>query len=307
MKAKIIDGQAIARAILREVAEEVTALQASYRFVPGLASLRVGEDPASQSYLQSEARACQEVGIRYLEASLPQPTNQGAVEKAIADLNAQSEVNGIIIQLPLPPHLQREKILETIRPEKDVDGLHPLNLGRLASKDGEPLLIPSTAKAVIHILDKSGVRLEGRRAVVVGRSNAVGFPVAHLLMRRDATVTICHSHTPDLGEVTRQADILVVAVGKTEIIRGEMVKTGAVVIDVGINQILDRQSKTGYRLVGDVAFEEVAEVARAITPVPGGVGPVTVAMLLQNTLTAAIRQGKVAGILPESYQSLVKL
>lgn len=302
MGVQIIDGQTIA-AILQAVADEVRNLRSKYGLVPGLASVRVGEDPSSQRYARSESRAALEAGIGYFAKSLAHNAPQEEVQKVIGALNTNPQIHGIIVQLPLPSGLDRQVVLEAISPEKDVDGLNPLNIGRLATKGGEPLFIPSTARAVMLLLEQSGIQVEGARAVVVGRSNTVGLPVAHLLMRGNATVTICHSRTPDLGEVTRQADILVVAAGQPGLIRREMVKPGAVVIDVGINQVPDQKSKTGHRLVGDVAFDEVKEIAKAITPVPGGVGPVTVAMLLENTLVAAIRQGKKTGILPADYRS----
>ncbi|MBI2846053.1 MAG: bifunctional 5,10-methylenetetrahydrofolate dehydrogenase/5,10-methenyltetrahydrofolate cyclohydrolase [Chloroflexi bacterium] len=302
MAAVIIDGQEIANAILKGLAGEVANLKSRYGLVPGLVSVQVGEDLSSQSYARSEARAATEVGIKYSTKSLAEEASPEKLLKTIRDINANPQVHGIIVQLPLPYWLDRDKVLAAVTPQKDVDGLHPLNRGLLATKDGEPLFIPSTAQAVMFLLAKSGVQVDGARAVVVGRSNTVGLPVSHLLMRGNATVTICHSRTRDLGGVTRQADILVVAAGQPGLIRGDMVKPGAVVIDVGINQVPDRQSKIGYRLLGDVNFAEVKEVAGFLTPVPGGVGPVTVAMLLENTLLAAIRQGSAAGILPSDYQ-----
>jgi 5,10-methylene-tetrahydrofolate dehydrogenase/methenyl tetrahydrofolate cyclohydrolase len=205
----------------------------------------------------------------------------------IAELNANPEVHGILVQLPLPGHIDEEEILGAIRLEKDVDGFHPINIGRLSMKRREPLFVPCTPKGCIELLKRTGVQIPGKRAVVLGRSNIVGLPVAMLLMHNNATVTICHSHTLDLPGIVREADILVAAVGRAEMVRGDWVKPGAVVIDVGMNAVNDPTSEKGYRLTGDVAFDEVKEVAAAITPVPGGVGPMTIAMLLRNTLDSA--------------------
>jgi 5,10-methylene-tetrahydrofolate dehydrogenase/methenyl tetrahydrofolate cyclohydrolase len=247
----------------------------------------VGENPASHVYVRSKQKACQEVGIESFGYTLPADISQGELEKVVEDLNQNPRVNGILVQLPLPAGLDEERVLNRIRIEKDVDGFHPLNIGRLAQKGRDPLFIPCTPAGVMYLLEKAVPKLEGINAVVLGRSNIVGMPVALLLVRANATVTICHSRTQDLPGVVRTADVLVAAVGKAEMVRGDWVKPGAVVIDVGINRVDDASRPRGYRLVGDVAFDEVKEVAGAITPVPGGVGPMTIAMLLMNTLRAA--------------------
>jgi len=241
----------------------------------------VGENPASATYVRSKQKTCQELGIRSIGHELPADATQEQVEKLVAELSADPNVNGILVQLPLPKHLNEEAVLNTISIEKDVDGFHPVNIGRLAMKGRDPLFIPFV------LLEESGIPLRGADAVVVGRSNIVGLPVAMLLQKRDATVTICHSRTRDLADRIRQADIVIAAIGQTEMITGDMIKPGAAVIDVGINQKPDPTAKRGYRLVGDVDFESAKEVAGAITPVPGGVGPMTIAMLMKNTLRAA--------------------
>jgi 5,10-methylene-tetrahydrofolate dehydrogenase/methenyl tetrahydrofolate cyclohydrolase len=290
MTAKIIDGAAIAAEIRSQIADEVAQMVREHGVRPGLATVLVGENPASQTYVRMKQRACEEVGIQSFGHKLPEEATQEEVEELIRQLSADPAVHGILVQLPLPRHLNEDAILGTVALEKDVDGFHPVNIGRLAMKNREPLFIPCTPHGVIVLLERAGVQFEGARAVVLGRSNIVGLPVSLLLLHRNATVTICHSRTQNLPEVTRQADILVAAVGRPQMVRGDWVKPGAVVIDVGVNRVEDPTAKRGYRLVGDVAFDEVKEVAAAITPVPGGVGPMTIAMLLQNTLNAARRQ-----------------
>jgi len=289
LSAKLIDGKAVAADVRREVAEQVGAMQQKYGRVPGLATVLVGEDPASQTYVRMKVRACEEVGMRSIRKVLPADSTQSEVEALVRDLNDDPEIHGVLVQLPLPGHLDEEAVLSSIDLTKDVDGFHPVNIGRLAMKGREPLFIPCTPHGILELLDRTGVQLEGARAVVVGRSNIVGLPVALLLMHRNATVTICHSRSRPLSAFTRQADILVAAIGRPEMITADMVKPGVVVIDVGVNRVDDPTRARGYRLVGDVAFEEVREVASAITPVPGGVGPMTIAMLLKNTLISALR------------------
>ncbi len=289
MSAKLIDGKAIAADVRKEVAEQVGAMQEKYGRVPGLATVLVGEDPASQTYVRMKGRACEEVGMRSIRKVLPADSTQSEVEALVRDLNDDPEIHGVLVQLPLPGHLDEEAVLSTIDLTKDVDGFHPVNIGRLAMKGREPLFIPCTPHGILELLDRTGVQIEGARAVVVGRSNIVGLPVALLLMHRNATVTICHSRSRPLSAFTKQADILVAAIGRPEMITADMVKPGVAVIDVGINRVDDPTRARGYRLVGDVAFEEVKEVASAITPVPGGVGPMTIAMLLKNTLISALR------------------
>ncbi len=286
MAATIIDGKAIAAEIRQEVRAEVERLKVQYGQVPGLATVLVGENPASATYVRMKGQACEEVGIYSVKPTLPADATQEQVEGLVRELNADPSIHGILVQLPLPPHLNERAVLSALSLEKDVDGFHPVNIGRLAMKGHEPLFIPCTPYGVMVLLERSGVKLEGSRAVVLGRSNIVGLPVSFLLLHANATVTVCHSRTRDLPSVTREADVLVAAVGRPEMVRRDWVKPGAVVIDVGINRISDPSQKSGFRLVGDVAFDEVKEVASAITPVPGGVGPMTIAMLLQNTLRA---------------------
>lgn len=287
MTAQIIAGKAIAEKVRNQVAEEVAALVAAGKPKPGLATVLVGDNPASQVYVSAKQKACSQVGIESFGFRLPATATQAEVEGLVAELNVDERVNGILVQLPLPSGLDEERVLNTIRIEKDVDGFHPVNIGRLAQKGRDPLFIPCTPFGVIYLLDEIGTSLEGTNAVVLGRSNIVGMPVALLLVRRNATVTICHSRTKDLPAVVHSADVLVAAVGRPEMVRGDWVKPGAVVIDVGVNRIEDPNHPKGSRLVGDVCFDEVKEVASAITPVPGGVGPMTIAMLLRNTVRAA--------------------
>jgi len=286
MTAKIIDGKAIAARIRQEIAEEVAALREKHGLVPGLAAVLVGENPASQAYVRSKGRACEKAGIYSTKPTLPEDATQEEVEALVRELNDDPNIDGILVQLPLPRHLNEEAILGAISLEKDVDGFHPINIGRLVMKGREPLFVPCTPAGIIVLIDEAGTEIEGAEAVVVGRSNIVGIPVAALLRNRNATVTVCHSRTRDLPKITRRADILVAAIGRPQMIRGDWIKPGATVIDVGINRVEDPTAKRGYRLVGDVAFDEAVEVAGAITPVPGGVGPMTIAMLLRNTLTA---------------------
>ncbi len=289
MSAQIIDGKAIAETVRGEVKAEVEAMRARYGKVPGLATVLVGERKDSQSYVRSKKKACAEVGMASLGSDLPADISQDDLLKVVRDLNANPDVHGILVQLPLPAHIDEEEILAAISIEKDVDGFHPLNIGRLSMKRREPLYVPCTPRGCIELLIRTGVQIEGKRAVVLGRSNIVGLPVAMLLLHRNATLTICHSRTKDLPGVVREADILIAAVGRAEMVRRDWVKPGVVVIDVGINSVDDPTNPKGYRLVGDVAFDEVKEVASAITPVPGGVGPMTIAMLLRNTMDGAKR------------------
>lgn len=292
MTAQIIDGKAIAEQVRAKVATDVAAMVAQGLPRPGLATVLVGENPASQLYVSSKQKACAEVGIESFGHNLPASIPQAELEELVRSLNADPRVNGILVQLPLPAGLDEEKVLRTISIEKDVDGFHPINIGRLAQKGREPLFVPCTPAGVMYMLETLGVKLEGANAVVLGRSNIVGMPVALLLVKANATVTICHSRSKDLPAICRQADVLVAAVGKAQMVRGDWVKPGAVVIDVGTNRIPDATKKSGSRLVGDVCFEEAKEVAGAITPVPGGVGPMTIALLLRNTAhSAKLAQG----------------
>jgi methylenetetrahydrofolate dehydrogenase (NADP+)/methenyltetrahydrofolate cyclohydrolase len=287
MAAILIDGKKYAEAIRAEVAEKVKERIAGGKSAPGLATVLVGDDPASHTYVRSKHKACEQVGILSFSHELPANTSQENLEALIRDLNNDERVNGILVQLPLPRSLDEESALNSVSINKDVDGFHPVNIGRLAQKGREPRFVPCTPAGVIYLLKKTLPSLEGKHAVVLGSSNIVGMPVALLLLRANATVTICHSRTVDLPAVVRSGDIVVAAIGKPEMVRGDWVKPGAVVIDVGINHVDDPSLEKGYRLVGGVAFNEVKEVAYAITPVPGGVGPMTIAMLLKSTLKAA--------------------
>jgi 5,10-methylene-tetrahydrofolate dehydrogenase/methenyl tetrahydrofolate cyclohydrolase len=345
MTAQLIDGTAIAKAVRQEVAVEVEKLKKEHNMTPGLATVLVGENPASRAYVGSKQRACQELGMNSIGHKLPATATQEEVEGLVKELNADPAVHGILVQLPLPKHLDEEKILSAISLEKDVDGFHPVNIGRLSMKGREPLFVPCTPAGCIELLVRSGVEIEGAEAVILGRSNIVGLPVSMLLLHRNATITICHSRTKDLPGTCRRADILIAAVGRMEMVKGDWVKPGAAVIDVGINQKWiahpadkewtcaatgetfiahrkDQSEKGGrrkmgvycithdkaylknevpenidecetislfrkYNLVGDVDFDEVKEVAGHLTPVPGGVGPMTIAMLMQNTMRGA--------------------
>jgi len=289
MTAQIIDGKAISATIREEIKAEVQEMKTKYGKVPGLATVLVGERKDSESYVRSKKKACAKVGITSFSHDLPETVSQEELLKIVKDLNANPEVHGILVQLPLPEHIDDEEILGAISLEKDVDGFHPINIGRLSMKRRDPLYVPCTPKGCIELLDRSGVQIEGKNAVVLGRSNIVGLPVAMLLLHRNATVTICHSRTKDLPSVVRQADILIAAVGRAQMVKRDWIKPGAVIIDVGVNAIDDPESKKGYRLVGDVDYQEALEVASAITPVPKGVGPMTIAMLLRNTMDSAKR------------------
>ncbi len=291
MPAQLIDGAKIAAQTREQVKMEVQSWVDAGHQPPGLATVLVGENPASQSYVRSKQKACAEAGIQSFGYELSASASQQEVEDLVRKLNADPAVNGILVQLPLPSGLDEERVLREIAIEKDVDGFHPVNIGRLAQKGRDPLFIPCTPYGCMALLKESAIKVEGANAVVLGRSNIVGMPVALLLVRENATVTICHSRTKDLASVVRGADILVAAIGKAEMVRGDWIKPGAVVIDVGINRVEDASRPKGYRLVGDVAFEEAKEVAGWITPVPGGVGPMTIAMLMQNTLRAARMAG----------------
>jgi 5,10-methylene-tetrahydrofolate dehydrogenase/methenyl tetrahydrofolate cyclohydrolase len=289
MPAQLIDGKEIAATIRAEIKAEVEMMKTRYGQAPGLATVLAGERKDSQTYVRMKKKACAEVGIASFGHELPADISQAALLKVVQELNANPEVHGILVQLPLPDHIDEEEILAAVSLEKDVDGFHPINIGRLSMKRREPLFIPCTPKGCIELLDRTGVEIEGKRAVVLGRSNIVGLPVAMLLLHRNATLTICHSRTQNLPQIVREADILIAAVGRPEMVRGDWLKPGVVVIDVGVNAVDDPTKEKGYRLVGDVAFDEAREVASAITPVPGGVGPMTIAMLLRNTLDSAKR------------------
>jgi methylenetetrahydrofolate dehydrogenase (NADP+)/methenyltetrahydrofolate cyclohydrolase len=293
--AKLIDGAAIGRLVRDDVATEVARLE-TLGVVPGLSVVLVGEDPASAVYVRSKGKACEEAGMRGETIRLPADTSEAQLLEQVDALNADPRVHGILVQMPLPKHMSADKVIRRIRPEKDVDGFHPVNVGKLSigERDG---FVPCTPAGAIELLMRSGVETRGKDAVIVGRSNIVGKPMAALLLQDapggNASVTVCHSRTTDLAAHTRRADILVAAIGRPEMITGDMIKPGAVVIDVGINRVNDASVPKGYRIVGDVEFASARAVASLITPVPGGVGPMTIAMLMKNTVRAA---AQIAGV-----------
>jgi len=291
MAAQVIDGNKIAAQIRGELEKEIKALKDKHGITPGLAVVLVGENPASQQYVKNKNKAAHEIGIYSEQHNLPKETSEAELLALIGRLNAEAKIHGILVQLPLPRHIDEKKVLLLIDPEKDVDGFHPLNLGRMMV--GDPAYLPCTPHGVVKMLSYSGFKPAGKHVVVVGRSNIVGKPVANMLVQKsadaDATVTVCHSRTKDLPSVTRQADILIAAIGQPEFVTADMVKEGAVVIDVGVNRVDDPSSPKGFRWAGDVKFDEVAAKAAAISPVPGGVGPMTITMLLYNTVESARR------------------
>ena len=291
MAAEIINGTEIAKQVRAEVAEEVEQLRTRHNIVPGLAVILMGDDPASAVYVRNKGRACDEVGIYSETFNLPSETPEGEVVDLVKRLNNDPRFHGILVQLPLPKQINEQTVLYTIDPSKDVDGLHPFNLGRLMA--GDPIFVPCTPAGIQEMLVRTGHDPAGKHVVVCGRSNIVGKPVAMLLLQKmagaNATVSICHTGTRDLGEITRQADILIAAAGRPGFITADMVKEGAVVVDVGINRVDDPSRERGYRITGDVDYATVSKMASAITPVPGGVGPMTIAMLLKNTLKSAQR------------------
>ena len=286
MSAQIIDGKQVAAELRTQIAREVKELKG---VIPGLGVILVGTDPASRSYVTAKKRACEENGIYSRDVDLPETVSEAELLSQIDRLNTDEAIHGILVQLPLPAHINEDRVLSRILPEKDIDGFQAVNLGRLML--GQDSFIPCTPHGIVQLLYSIGTRPEGRHCVIVGRSNIVGKPLANLLMQKNekgnATVTVCHSRTADLAAHTRKADILVAAIGSPEMIHGDMIKQGAVVIDVGVNRVPDSSRKSGYRLVGDVAFNEALSRASHITPVPGGVGPMTITMLLWNTLKAA--------------------
>jgi len=292
MTARVLDGIALGRTIRQEVADETARLK-TRGIVPGLAVVLVGENPASKAYVGSKEKACREAGMHSAKVERDAGISEAELLGIVDQLNRDPVIHGILVQLPLPKHINTEKVLLRIDPAKDVDGFHPVNVGKLVIGDPTALR-PCTPWGVIQMLLRNGIETRGANAVVVGRSTIVGKPMANLLIQQgqggDATVTVCHSKTRDLPGVCRTADILIAAIGKAEFVTRDMVKPGAVVIDVGINRVDDPGSPKGYRLTGDVAYAECAEVASAITPVPGGVGPMTIAMLLANTVQA-VKQG----------------
>ncbi len=289
MSATVINGRQVAQDIRQEVLAGVRALKSERGIVPGLAVILVGEDPASQSYVSAKEKALAELEMQSFDYRLPATTGQDELLALIAELNRRPEVNGILVQLPLPRQISEDAVIQAISPEKDVDGFHPVNVGRMVI--GQRAYLPCTPHGILQLLARSGVKVSGADVVVVGRSNIVGKPVANLLLQKssigNATVTVCHTGTRDLAAHTRRADIVIAAAGRPMTVTADMVKEGAVVIDVGVNRVADASSPRGYRLVGDVDFAGVGEKASLITPVPGGVGPMTIAMLMANVLQAA--------------------
>ncbi|HUR91643.1 MAG TPA: tetrahydrofolate dehydrogenase/cyclohydrolase catalytic domain-containing protein [Gemmatimonadaceae bacterium] len=291
MPAELIDGKAIARELRDEVAT-ATATLAARGVKPGLAVVLVGDDPASAVYVKAKGKACEEAGMHSVTIRMPADTSQAALDAQVDALNADPAIHGILVQMPLPRQIAADSVIRRIRPEKDVDGFHPVNVGKMLIGDPDGF-VPCTPAGIQVMLQRSGVKTSGKECVIVGRSNIVGKPMVALMLQNspqaNCTVTVCHSATADMAFHTRRADILIAAAGKTHLVKRDMVKPGAVVIDVGINRVDDASVPAGYRLAGDVAFDEVREVASLITPVPGGVGPMTIAMLLKNTLRAAER------------------
>ena len=295
MTAQIIDGKQVAADMRAELKDEVAKLK-EQGIVPGLGVILVGEDPASKSYVTAKERTCEEIGIYSDDNRLPAETTQEDLIALVEKMNNDPKINGILVQLPLPKHLNEAEVLLAIDPAKDVDGFHPMNVGKMMV--GAPAFLPCTPHGIIQLLIRSGVTIEGANVVIVGRSNIVGKPLANMLMQKNATgnatVTVCHTRTKDLAHITKQADIVIAAAGRPNTITADMVKEGVVVIDVGVNRVEDATKKRGYRLVGDVDFERVAEKASLITPVPGGVGPMTITMLLYNTVESAKRAAGLA-------------
>jgi 5,10-methylene-tetrahydrofolate dehydrogenase/methenyl tetrahydrofolate cyclohydrolase len=289
MAAAILDGQAVADRMRAAIGEEAQAFAAQHGYPPGLGVVLVGDNPASAQYVRMKRRACEAAGMASFASLLPASSTQQEVEAAVQALNDDPHVHGILVQLPMPPHIDEEKILRLVSLDKDVDGFHPQNIGLLAMKGRDPLFTPATPTGCMVLLQESGVKLEGANAVVLGRSNIVGMPVALMLMKANATVTMCHSRTKDLPGVVRGADVLIAAIGRPNYVKGDWLKPGVVVVDVGTNRIDDPSDSRGYRFVGDVDFEAALPIAGAITKVPGGVGPMTITMLMANTMKAAKR------------------
>ena len=286
---KLIDGKELARSLRGEIAAGVAALKSEKGVTPGLAVILVGDNPASVSYVTAKEKACTEAGMLSREIRLPAETTEEELVSLVKKLNCDPEIHGILVQLPVPKHIRDKAVIDAIAPEKDVDGFTPINVGKMMI--GDECFLPCTPHGIIKLIEFSGMDIRGKHAVVIGRSNIVGKPVAALLARKEtnATVTLCHTGTPDVGHFTRDADIVVIAAGRPNTLTGDMLKPGAVVIDVGVNRIPDATKPKGFRLVGDADFESCSKVAGAITPVPGGVGPMTITMLLWNTLESARR------------------
>ncbi len=286
MTAEIIDGKKLAESIKEDIKNTIAVRKAQNLPIPGLATVLVGNNPASKTYVANKIKTTAALGIRSYSYELEENTSQESLEMLISELNDNPEVQGILVQLPLPEHLSEDKVLHSISPKKDVDGIHPYNAGLLSRKYSEPLFYPCTPSGIMRMIESVCPDISGMKAAVVGRSSIVGMPTAMMLSRSNATPTICHSYTKDLDEICRESDILVAAAGSPHLIQGDWIKPGAIVIDVGINHIPDPTKSRGYRLVGDVDFDEAVKRAGAISPVPGGVGPMTIAMLMANTLKA---------------------
>jgi methylenetetrahydrofolate dehydrogenase (NADP+) / methenyltetrahydrofolate cyclohydrolase len=289
MTAKIIDGRLVADRMQTAIAEEVKAFVAQAGYPPGLGVVLVGDNPASAQYVRMKRKACEKVGMHSVGHLLPLDSSQTVVEEAVESLNADPRIHGILVQLPMPKAIDEAHIMSMVSLEKDVDGFHPINIGRLAQKGREPSFTPATPTGCMVLLKEAGVNLDGANAVVIGRSNIVGMPVALMLMKANATVTICHSRTRNTAEIVRGADVVIAAIGQPNYVPGDWLKPGAVVIDVGTNRVDDPTSEKGYAFVGDVDYESALPVAGAITKVPGGVGPMTITMLLANTMKSAWR------------------
>jgi 5,10-methylene-tetrahydrofolate dehydrogenase/methenyl tetrahydrofolate cyclohydrolase len=295
MGARIIDGQAVANRLQDGIAQEVQAFVSKYGYAPALGVVMAGDNPASQQYVRMKRRACERVGIRSVAHLVDANTPQAEVHRLVSEMNADTSIHGILVQLPLPAHVDEEAILSAVSLEKDVDGFHPVNIGKLAMKGREPSFTPATPTGCMVLLEEAGAQLSGANAVVIGRSNIVGLPMALMLMKANATVTVCHSRTRNLPDIVRQADVVIAAIGQAYYVKAEWLKAGAVVIDVGTNKVDDPTSEKGYKIVGDVDFDAAVNVAGAITKVPGGVGPLTITMLLSNCVKAAYRIAESAG------------
>jgi methylenetetrahydrofolate dehydrogenase (NADP+)/methenyltetrahydrofolate cyclohydrolase len=287
MTATIIDGKVVADRMQSEIGADVAQFKAEMGYAPGLGVVLVGDDPASHMYVRMKRKACEKVGMHSVGHILPDDSTQEAIEAAVQSLNDDPMVHGILVQLPMPKGIDEEKVLRLVSLEKDVDGFHPINVGLLAQKGREPFFTPATPTGCMVLIKEVGATIEGANAVVIGRSNIVGLPVALMLMKANATVTVCHSRTKDIADIVQRADIVIAAIGQPEYVKGAWLKPGAVVIDVGTNKIDDPSTEKGYKYVGDVEYESAMQVAGAITKVPGGVGPMTITMLLSNTLKAA--------------------
>ncbi len=289
MSAIIIDGKDVADRMQVQIAAEAASFKGKYGYPPGLGVVLAGDDPASAQYVRMKSRACERVGITSISKVMNASSTQAEVEEAVASLNADPKVHGILVQLPLPKGINEEAALRLVSLDKDVDGFHPINIGMLGMKGREPLFTPATPTGCMVLLKEAGAQIEGANAVVIGRSNIVGLPVALMLMKANATVTVCHSRTRDMKSIVKQADIVIAAIGKANYVKGDWLKPGAIVIDVGTNKVDDPTVKSGYTFVGDVELSSAVNVAGAITKVPGGVGPMTITMLLSNTMKAAWR------------------